>query len=72
MHDVFTNDLTRREHQVLELLAQGLDNNTIAKTLSISEKTVRNQVSTIFSKFGVSNRAQAVARARDVGFGRKG
>ncbi len=54
-----------------ELLAQGLDNGSIAEMLSISEKTVRNQVSTIFSKFGVSSRAQAVARTRNAGFGRK-
>ena len=69
--DILISDLTRREHQVLELLAQGLDNGTIAAMLSISEKTVRNQVSTIFGKFGVGSRAQAVARARDAGFGRK-
>ncbi len=71
VRDVFITDLTRREQQVSELLAQGLDNGAIAAMLSISEKTVRNQVSTIFSKFGVSNRAQAVARVRDAGFGRK-
>ena len=69
--DIFIGDLTRREHQVLDLLARGLDNSSIAAMLSISEKTVRNQVSTIFSKFGVSSRAQAVARARDAGLGRK-
>jgi DNA-binding NarL/FixJ family response regulator len=55
----------------LELLAQGLDNGSIAATLSISAKTVRNQASTIFGKLGVNTRAQAVARARDAGFGRK-
>jgi DNA-binding NarL/FixJ family response regulator len=63
-------DLTPREHQVLELVAQGLDNEEIAIKLRISEKTVRNQVSTILSKLEVSSRAQAVARARDAGFGR--
>ena len=63
---VFISDLTRREQQVLELLAQGLDNNTIAETLSISDKTARNQVSIILGKLGVSSRAQAVARARDI------
>ena len=71
LRDAVINELTRREHQVLELLAQGLDNGTIAEMLSISEKTVRNQVSTIFGKLGVNSRAQAVARARDTGFGRK-
>jgi pimeloyl-ACP methyl ester carboxylesterase/DNA-binding CsgD family transcriptional regulator len=63
-------DLTARENQVLELLAQGLNNDTIAGRLGISEKTVRNQVSNIFSKLGVSSRAQAIVRARDAGFGR--
>ena len=62
-------DLTPREHQVLELVAQGLGNVEIAKRLHISEKTVRNQVSNIFSKLDVSSRAQAVAHARDAGFG---
>ncbi len=56
--------LTAREHDVLELLAQGLDNDTIATRLGTSEKTVRNQVSTIFGKLGVSSRAQAIVCAR--------
>lgn len=64
-------DLTARENEVLEFIAQGLDNNGIAQKLGISEKTVRNQVSIIFSKLGVNSRAQAVVRARDAGYGRK-
>jgi pimeloyl-ACP methyl ester carboxylesterase/DNA-binding CsgD family transcriptional regulator len=68
---VFLSDLTAREHEVLELLAQGLDNDTIAAQLGISTKTVRNQVSNIFSKLGVNSRAQAVARARDAGIGNR-
>jgi pimeloyl-ACP methyl ester carboxylesterase/DNA-binding CsgD family transcriptional regulator len=65
------DDLTTREHEVLELLARGLDNDTIASRLGIAGKTVRNQVSAIFSKLGVNSRAQAIVRARDAGFGRK-
>ena len=65
------DDLTNREHQVLDLIAQGLGNNAIAGRLGISEKTVRNQVSTIFSKLGVSSRAQAIVWAREAGFGKK-
>jgi DNA-binding NarL/FixJ family response regulator len=61
--------LTARENEVLEFLARGLDNETIATQLGSSSKTVRNQVSTIFSKLEVKSRAQAVARARDAGFG---
>jgi pimeloyl-ACP methyl ester carboxylesterase/DNA-binding CsgD family transcriptional regulator len=66
------HDLTAREHDVLELLAQGIDNGTIASKLGTSEKTVRNQVSAIFAKLGVNTRAQAIVYARDAGFGRKG
>lgn len=69
--DVRLDDLTAREHEVLEYLAQGLDNGTIAGRLGTSEKTVRNQVSIIFSKLGVSSRAQAIVQARDAGFGRR-
>lgn len=65
------DDLTVRERQVLELVAEGLDNDTIAGRLGISPKTVRNQVSIILSKLGVNSRVQAVVRARDAGFGRK-
>jgi pimeloyl-ACP methyl ester carboxylesterase/DNA-binding CsgD family transcriptional regulator len=65
------DELTAREWQVLELVAQGWDNTKIADRLKISEKTVRNHVSVIFGKLGVSSRAEAVARARDAGFGRR-
>jgi len=62
-------DLTARERQVLEVVAEGLDNYEIAARLDISEKTVRNHVSTIFSKLQIRSRAQAVALARDAGLG---
>jgi pimeloyl-ACP methyl ester carboxylesterase/DNA-binding CsgD family transcriptional regulator len=61
--------LTPSEHEVLLLIARGLDNTAIAATLSKSEKTVRNQVTNIFAKLGVTSRAQAVAVARDAGLG---
>jgi len=60
--------LTEREDEVLRLLAQGLTNAAIAERLSVSDKTVRNHVSNIFSKLGVSDRAAAVARAKDAGY----
>jgi pimeloyl-ACP methyl ester carboxylesterase/DNA-binding CsgD family transcriptional regulator len=63
--------LTRRELQVIELVAAGLDNGTIGQRLGISEKTVRNRVSTIFSKIGANSRPQAIVWARDAGFGRR-
>jgi DNA-binding CsgD family transcriptional regulator len=61
--------LTASEHAVLTLIARGLDNAAIAAALSKSEKTVRNQVSSIFSKLGVSTRSQAIVLARDAGIG---
>ena len=61
--------LTDREREVLGLLAGGLGNGDIAGRLYLSEKTVRNVVSTIFGKLEVSSRAEAVARARDAGLG---
>jgi pimeloyl-ACP methyl ester carboxylesterase/DNA-binding CsgD family transcriptional regulator len=64
------NDLTPREREILEFVAQGVDNNAIAARFEISEKTVRNHVSIIFSKLGVKSRAHAVAVAREAGYGR--
>lgn len=61
--------LTDREHEIVELVAHGMTNPAIAARLVISDKTVRNHVSNIFAKLGVSDRAAAVARARDAGYG---
>ncbi|NLJ97030.1 MAG: response regulator transcription factor [Clostridiales bacterium] len=59
-----TNDsLTKREIEVLKLLAEGLFNKEIAYTLNISEKTVKNHVSNIFKKINVSDRTQAAVYA---------
>ncbi len=55
--------LTAAEAMVLQLLAEGLDNRSIAERLGKSEKTVRNQVSVVLSKLGVQSRAQAIVRA---------
>ena len=57
--------LTPSEAAVLQLVAQGLDNRTIAARLQKREKTVRNQVSAIFDKLGVRTRAEAIVQARD-------
>lgn len=57
------NVLTRRELEVLKLLAEGLYNKEIAYKLSISEKTVKNHVSSIFKKIGVFDRTQAAVYA---------
>jgi DNA-binding NarL/FixJ family response regulator len=57
--------LTPAERDVLRLVAQGLDNLAIAQQLNKSEKTVRNQVSSIFDKLGVRTRAEAIVYVRD-------
>jgi DNA-binding CsgD family transcriptional regulator len=62
--------LTRREREVVELLSRGLDNAQIGAHLGMAEKTVRNNISAVFEKLGAENRAQAIVRARDAGFGR--
>jgi DNA-binding NarL/FixJ family response regulator len=62
-------DLTEREREVLDLIAGGLGNAAIARRLAIAEKTVRNHVSNIFSKLHVTDRVQAVVRAREAGYG---
>jgi len=62
-------ELSSREHEVLELLAQGLTNTAIADRLVLSPKTVRNHVSNIFSKLQVADRAEAIIRAREAGLG---
>lgn len=54
--------LTAAEQDVLRLVADGLDNRAIAERLSKSEKTVRNQVSTIFDKLSVKTRAEAIVK----------
>jgi DNA-binding NarL/FixJ family response regulator len=61
---------TERERDVLELLAGGLDNDEIAARLHLSEKTVRNHITAVFSKLGVSSRGHAIVRAREAGFGK--
>lgn len=65
-------ELSPRETEILALVAEGLDNHQIAAQLFLSEKTVRNHVSSIFSKLEVQSRAQAVVLARDAGFGKAG
>ena len=67
--DVPFPELTDRERGVLDLVAAGLDNNTIGSRLYLNEKTIRNHVSNIFTKLGASSRAELVAKARDAGLG---
>lgn len=57
--------LSAREREVLALLAQGHEIPAIACQAHLSEKTVRNYLSTIYAKLGVANRTQAILRIRD-------
>lgn len=61
--------LTRRELEILELLAQGCGNHDIARRLHLSPKTVRNHVANILAKLELPDRAQAIATAREAGLG---
>lgn len=65
-------ELTRREREVLDLVARGLPNARIAADLVVSPKTVRNHVSNIFAKLQIADRTEAISRARDAGLGGQG
>lgn len=62
-------ELTEREKDVLELVARGMGNATIAHRLGLSHKTVRNYMSRIFAKLHVDDRTAAAIRARRAGLG---
>jgi DNA-binding NarL/FixJ family response regulator len=62
-------ELTTREREILDLMAAGKPNADIARQLFISPKTVRNNVSSIFAKLQVADRAHAIIRARSAGLG---
>ncbi len=64
--------LTEREHEILTLIAEGYTNTAVASRLYLSPKTVRNYVSSIFTKLAVSDRSQAIVQAREAGLGTKG
>jgi DNA-binding NarL/FixJ family response regulator len=62
-------ELTAREREILDLIAQGLSNPEITTRLFVSPKTVRNHISSIFAKLQVADRSQAIVRAREAGLG---
>ena len=62
-------ELTAREREVLELIAEGRNNQAIAEQLVLSLKTVRNHVSNVFNKLQVTDRAGAIVKAREAGMG---
>ena len=61
--------LTRRELEIVELIATGANNGTIALRLYLSEKTIRNNVTAIMSKLGARDRAAVIVMARERGLG---
>ena len=65
-------ELTEREFEILDLIAQGHNNLIIANRLSLSIKTVQNYVSSILTKLQVADRSQAIVRAREAGLGKRG
>lgn len=62
-------ELTGREREVLEMVALGYDNATIARRLVLSTKTVRNYVYGILAKLDLADRSQLIVRAREAGLG---
>ncbi len=64
-------DLTDRELEVLDLVAHGLSNAAISSRLYVSDKTVRNVVSTVIAKVGARDRADAILIAREAGLGER-
>jgi DNA-binding NarL/FixJ family response regulator len=69
--DIFP-ELSAREVEILDLIAQGHSNAKIAARLYVSPKTVGNHISHIFTKLQVADRAHAIIRAREAGLGRDG
>lgn len=65
------SELTERELEILDLIAQGHNNMVISNKLSLSIKTVQNYVSSILTKLQVADRSQAIVRAREAGLGKK-
>lgn len=64
-------ELSPREQEILDLLAAGLSNPAIARRLGVAPKTIANNVSSIFAKLQVGDRAEAMVLAREAGLGRR-
>jgi DNA-binding NarL/FixJ family response regulator len=65
--DILVEPLSEREREVLRLVSEGASNREIANRLVIAEGTVKNHVTNILSKLGVSDRTKAALKARDIG-----
>ena len=60
-------DLSAREEEILRLVARGLSNKEIGRTLELQEKTVKHYMTNILQKLQVRNRVEAALKARDLG-----
>jgi PAS domain S-box-containing protein len=69
--DTMLLDLTERERQILGLICEGMGDAEMAAIVNLSKNTIRNHVSSLYSKIGVNRRTAAVAWARDRGFSGK-
>lgn len=65
-YDPFKLGLSKREVEVLELLAQGYSNQEVADKLFVSLNTTKTHISNIYSKLNVKRRTQAIQKARDL------
>jgi LuxR family maltose regulon positive regulatory protein len=65
--EVLLEPLTRREQEILQLIAAGLTNQEIADQLVVSPETIKKHSGSIYAKLGVRNRTEAVVRAREMG-----
>jgi DNA-binding NarL/FixJ family response regulator len=68
-HEPAFPELTRREREVLELIAEGKSNSAVSARLGLAGNTVSNHISNIFAKLQVASRAEAIVRARIAGLG---
>jgi DNA-binding CsgD family transcriptional regulator len=64
---IVPTNMTRREVEILELIAQGLSNREIAEKLCVSENTVKTHCSRVFGKLGAKRRTQAVQLGKEIG-----
>ncbi len=60
-------DLSRREHEILAGITEGLTNVPVAGRLNVTEKAVRDHIPHLFSKLGAQSRAHAIVPVRDLG-----
>lgn len=64
--------LSMREREVLQLLAQGLSNKALARSLGVSENTIKTHLANVYAKLGVGKRTEALAAARRLGLDQRG